>query len=64
MCAHDVHMTHIVTNMENTKNNALLYHEHSYNKAYIYYKAKQKLFYIFSLGLHTPQGRLTGGTLA
>ena len=38
--------------------------EQSYNKAYIYYKAWQKLFYIFSLGLHTPQGRLTGGALA
>jgi hypothetical protein len=32
MCAQDVHMTHIVTNMEIIMNNSLLYIEHSYNK--------------------------------
>jgi hypothetical protein len=39
MCAQDVHTTHIETNMENIKNNALLYIEHSYIKTYNYYKA-------------------------
>ena len=38
MCAQDVHTTYIATNMENIKNNALLYIEHNYNKTYIYYK--------------------------
>jgi hypothetical protein len=39
MCAEDVHMTHIATNMENIKNNASLYMEHSYHKTYNYYKS-------------------------
>jgi hypothetical protein len=39
MCAHDVHTTYIATNMENIKNNALLYIEHSYNKTYNYYES-------------------------
>jgi hypothetical protein len=38
-CAQDVHITHIVTNMENIKSNALLYIDHSYNKTYNYYKS-------------------------
>jgi len=29
--------------------------KHSYNKAYIYYKAWRKQLYIFSLALHFPQ---------
>jgi hypothetical protein len=32
-------MTHIAINIENIKNNALLYNEHSYNKTYNYYKS-------------------------
>jgi hypothetical protein len=39
MCAQDVHTTHMATNMENIKNNVLLYIEHSYNKTYNYYKS-------------------------
>jgi len=39
MCAQDVHMTHIATNMENVKNNALLYIEHNYNRTYNYYRS-------------------------
>ena len=31
MCVYDVHTTHIAINMENIKNNALLYIEHTYN---------------------------------
>jgi len=39
MCAQNVHMPHIATNMENIKNNALLYiSKHSYYKTYNYYK--------------------------
>ena len=64
MCAQDIHTTHIATNMENIKNNALLYIEHNYNRIYNYYRSIEKLFLIFSLGLYTPQGRLTGGVLA
>ena len=32
-------MTHIETNMENNKNNALLYIEHNYNRTYNYYRS-------------------------
>jgi hypothetical protein len=39
MCAQDVHTTHIVTNMENIKINALLYIDHSYNRTYNYYRS-------------------------
>ena len=39
MCAQDVHMTHIATNMENIKNNALLCIEHNYNRTYNYYRS-------------------------
>jgi hypothetical protein len=39
MCAQVVHTTHIVTNMENIKSNALLYIDHSYNRTYNYYKS-------------------------
>jgi hypothetical protein len=39
MGAQDVHTTHIETNIDNIKNNALLYIEHSYNKTYNYYKS-------------------------
>ena len=39
MCAQDVHTTHIATNMENIKNNALLYIEHNYNRTYNYYRS-------------------------
>jgi virulence-associated protein VapD len=39
MCAQDIHMTHIGKNIENIKNNALLYIKHSYNKTYNYYKS-------------------------
>jgi hypothetical protein len=42
MCAQDVHTTHIATNIENIKNNALLYIEYSYNKTYYYYKSIAK----------------------
>jgi CCR4-NOT transcriptional regulation complex NOT5 subunit len=47
-----------------SKTNTLLYIKYSYNKTYIYYKAQRKLYLIFSLGLHTPQGRLTRRALA
>ena len=39
MCAQEVHTTHIAINMENIKNNALLYIKYSYNKTYNYYKS-------------------------
>ena len=39
MCAQDVHTTYIATNMENIKNNALLYIEHNYNRTYNYYRS-------------------------
>ena len=39
MCVYDVHTTHIAINMENIKNNALLYIKYSYNKTYNYYKS-------------------------
>jgi hypothetical protein len=39
MCTQDVHITHIVTNMENIKSNVLLYIDYSYNRTYNYYKS-------------------------
>ena len=39
MCVQDVHTTHIATNMENIKKNALLYIEHNYNRTYNYYRS-------------------------
>ena len=38
-CAQDVHTTYIATNMENIKNNALLYIEHNCNRTYNYYRS-------------------------
>ena len=52
MCAQDVHMTHIATNMENTKNNALLYIKHNYNKIYNYYRSIEET--ILNLLFGTP----------
>ena len=52
MCAQDVHTTHIATNMENIKNNALLYIEHNYNRTYNYYRSIAKT--ILNLLFGTP----------
>ena len=52
MCAQDVHTTHIVTNMENIKNNALLYIEHNYNRTYNYYRSIEET--ILNLLFGTP----------
>jgi hypothetical protein len=63
MCAQDVRTTHIATNLENIKNNALLYIEHSYNKTLqLLQKQAETILDLLSLGRHTPHGRLTGGS--
>jgi len=52
MCAQDVHTTHIATNMEIIKDNALLYIEHSYNRTYKYYRSIEET--ILNLLFGTP----------
>ena len=52
MCAHDVHTIHIATNIENIKNNALLYIEHNYNRTYNYYGSIAEI--ILNLFFGTP----------
>jgi hypothetical protein len=52
MCAQDVHTTYIAINMENIKNNALLYIEHTYNRTYNYYKSIAET--ILNLPFRTP----------
>ena len=64
ICAQDVHTTHIAINMENIKNNALLYIEHTYNMTYNCYKSIADTILNLLFGTPYSIGTLTGGALA
>ena len=61
MCAQDVHMTHIATNMENVKNNALLYIEHNYNRTYNYYRSIAETILNLLFGIPYSTGTVDWG---
>ena len=61
MCAQDVHTTHIAINIENIKNNALLYIEHNYNRTYNYYKSIAKTMLNLLFGIPYSTGMVDWG---